>query len=82
MFKNADTGAHTNTIGGLWSHAKIACPAFNKKWPLSRLLGNFHVEEKTIKKLAATLYENPEEEKEDKFLSDVRSIYKTILIED
>jgi len=67
--KNADTGVHTNTIGGLWRHAKIVCSSFNKKIPLSRLSCHFHVEEKTLKKLAATLYKNVEEEKEEKHFS-------------
>jgi hypothetical protein len=29
-FKNSETGAHTNTIEGLWRHAKLACPPFHR----------------------------------------------------
>ena len=30
-FKDAVTGAHTNTIEELWYHAKLFCPSFNRK---------------------------------------------------
>lgn len=30
-FKNEETGAHTNTIEGLWRLAKLAVPPFNRK---------------------------------------------------
>ena len=29
-FKNPETGAHTNSIEGLWYHAKGACPRHNR----------------------------------------------------
>ena len=29
-FKNLETGAHTNSIEGLWYHAKLSCPSFNR----------------------------------------------------
>ena len=29
-FKNAETGAHSNTIEGLWYHAKGSCPRHNR----------------------------------------------------
>ena len=30
-FKNKETGAHTNTIEGLWRHAKLSIPPFNRQ---------------------------------------------------
>ena len=30
-FKDAVTDAHTNIIEGLWYHAKLSCPSFNRK---------------------------------------------------
>ena len=30
-FKDPKTGVHTNEIDSLWRHAKINCPAFNRK---------------------------------------------------
>ena len=30
-FKNVENGAQTYTMEGLWYHAKLSCPSFNRK---------------------------------------------------
>ena len=89
-FKNKETGAHTNTVEGMWRHAKMSCPAFNrKKQHFIGYLATFMLRKKwkneddsfaEFMKTAAKLYSNGNPPKEGRYI-DYEEEYNSIIFD-